>query len=124
MPKLVIRNGRVIDPASALDTVCDVFCVNGYIASIGEKLYATGAEIFDASGLIVTPGFVDMHVHLREPGFEHAETIESGSRAAAAGRFTAICPRPNTAPVYDNPAVTSYVREQARRHAVLSLVAQ
>ena len=85
MPKLVIRNGRVIDPASNLDAVCDVFCVNGYIASIGEKLYATGAEEFDATGLIVAPGFIDMHVHLREPGFEHAETIETGSRAAAGG---------------------------------------
>ena len=69
MPKLVIRNGRVIDPASKLDAVCDVFCVNGFIASIGENLYATGAEEFDASGLIVDPGFIDMHVHLREPGF-------------------------------------------------------
>ena len=63
MPKLVIRNGRVIDPVTNLDAVCDVFCVNGYIAAIGEKLYATGAEEFDATGLIVAPGFIDMHSH-------------------------------------------------------------
>jgi dihydroorotase len=117
MPKLVIRNGRVIDPASKLDAVCDVFCVNGYVAAIGEKLYATGAEEFDASGLIVAPGFIDMHVHLREPGFEHAETIETGSRAAAAGGFTSICAMPNTSPVNDNATVTSYIVDRAKRVA-------
>ena len=121
MPKLVIRNGRVIDPASGLDAVSDIFCVNGYIASIGEKLYATGAEEFDASGMIVTPGFIDMHVHLREPGFEHAETIESGARAAAAGGFTSICPMPNTSPVNDSATVTSYIVERAKRDAVVNV---
>ncbi len=121
MPKLVIRNGRVIDPASNTDAVCDVFCVNGYIAAIGEKLYATGAEEFDATGLIVAPGFIDMHVHLREPGFEHAETIESGARAAAAGGFTSICCMPNTAPVNDSPTVTSYIVDRAKRDAVVNV---
>lgn len=121
MPKLVIRNGRVIDPASKLDAVCDVFCVNGYVAAVGEKIYATGAEEFDASGLIVAPGFIDMHVHLREPGFEHAETIESGSRAAAAGGFTSICCMPNTAPVNDSATVTSYIVERAKRDAVVNV---
>ena len=121
MPKLVIRNGRVIDPASNLDAVCDIFCVNGYIAAIGEKLYATGAEEFDATGLIVAPGFIDMHVHLREPGFEHAETIESGARAAAAGGFTSICCMPNTAPVNDSPTVTSYIVDRAKRDAVVNV---
>jgi len=121
MPKLVIRNGRVIDPASKLDAVCDVFCVNGYIAAIGEKLYATGAEEFDASGLIVAPGFIDMHVHLREPGFEHAETIETGSRAAAAGGFTSICAMPNTSPVNDNATVTSYIVDRAKRVASVNV---
>jgi dihydroorotase len=71
--------------------------------------------------LIVAPGFIDMHVHLREPGFEHAETIESGSRAAAAGGFTSICPMPNTAPVNDNATVTSYIVEKARKHAVVNV---
>src|SRR6059058_5618608 len=121
MPKLVIRNGRVIDPATKLDTVCDVFCVNGYVAAIGERLYATGAEEFDASGLIVAPGFIDMHVHLREPGFEHAETVESGSRAAAAGGFTSICCMPNTKPVNDSAMVTSYIVERARSKALVNV---
>ena len=70
--------------------------------------------MFDASGLIVAPGFIDMHVHLREPGFEHAETIETGSRAAAAGGFTSICCMPNTSPVNDNATVTSYIIERAQ----------
>ena len=82
---LVIRNGRVIDPASGGDRVADVLIVEGKIAGVAPNLSAPGAEIFDATGMIVAPGFIDLHVHLREPGFEHAETIESGSRAAAAG---------------------------------------
>jgi dihydroorotase len=77
--------------------------------------------VFDASGMIVAPGFIDMHVHLREPGFEHAETIESGSRAAAAGGFTSICCMPNTKPVNDSATVTSYIVERARRKAVVNV---
>src|SRR6202040_1190978 len=87
---------------------------------MGKDLSAN-AEIFDATGLIVAPGFIDMHVHLREPGFEHAETIESGSRAAAAGGFTSICPMPNTAPVNDNATGTSYIIQKAGRHAVVNV---
>src|ERR1700733_9715325 len=121
MSKLIIRNGRVIDPASRLDAVCDVAIDDGRIAAIGQNLEATGATELDASGLIVAPGFIDMHVHLREPGFEHAETIESGARAAAAGGFTSIAPMPNTAPVNDSATVTSYIIEKARRHAVVNV---
>jgi dihydroorotase len=116
---LVIRNGRVIDPASGHDAIADVLLEDGVIRGIGQNLSA--AETFDATGLIVAPGFIDMHVHLREPGFEHAETIESGSRAAAAGGFTSICPMPNTAPVNDNATVTSYIIEKARRHAIVNV---
>src|SRR5579864_2148335 len=121
MRKLIIRNGRVIDPASRLDAVRDVLVEEGRIAGIGEKLHVTGAEKFDAAGLIVAPGFIDMHVHLREPGFEYAETIESGSRAAAAGGFTSICCMPNTSPVNDNATVTSYIMERAERYAVVNV---
>src|ERR1700736_4308772 len=96
---ILIRNGRVIDPSSNTDRVADVLIVDRTIAQVAPNLSSPGAEIFDATDMIVAPGFIDMHVHLREPGFEHAETIESGSRAAAAGGFTSICPMPNTAPV-------------------------
>ena len=95
---------------------------DGLVRGVGTNLDApAGCTIFDATGLIVAPGFIDMHVHLREPGFEHAETIETGSRAAAAGGFTSICPMPNTAPVNDNATVTSYIVEKARRHAVVNV---
>jgi dihydroorotase len=118
---LLIKNGRVIDPASATDRVSDVLIEEGRIAGVTPDLTAAGAEIFDASGMIVAPGFIDMHVHLREPGFEHAETIESGSRAAAAGGFTSICCMPNTKPVNDSATVTSYVVETARKRAVVNV---
>jgi dihydroorotase len=121
MPALLIKNGRVIDPASGHDSVADVWIEDGLIKGVGANLSAAGAEVFDATGLIVTPGFIDMHVHLREPGFEHSETIESGARAAAAGGFTSICPMPNTAPVNDSPTVTTYIIERARRHAVVNV---
>ncbi len=121
MAKLVIRNGRVIDPAGGVDRTADVLIVDGAIAGIAAGIEAAGAEEFDATGCIVAPGFLDIHVHLREPGFEHAETIESGSRAAAAGGFTTICPMPNTAPVNDNHTVTRYIVEQAERYAKVNV---
>src|SRR5437016_10037248 len=118
---IVIRNGRVIDPASHTDCVADVLIVDGRIAGVAPNLSSPQAEVFDATGMIVAPGFIDMHVHLREPGFEHAETIESGSRAAAAGGFTSICCMPNTQPVNDSKTVTSYIVEQARQKAVVNV---
>jgi dihydroorotase len=127
MSKLIIRNGRVMDPASGLDAIRDVALEDGRIAAIGQNLDATGiseaagATEIDATGLIVAPGFIDMHVHLREPGFEHAETIESGSRAAAAGGFTSICCMPNTKPVNDSATVTSYIKARAERYAVVNV---
>jgi dihydroorotase len=101
--------------------LADVLIRDGVIAAVGADLEAAGAEIFDATGLIVAPGFIDMHVHLREPGFEHAETIETGARAAAAGGFTSICCMPNTLPVNDNATVTSYIIERARKFAVTNI---
>src|SRR5579859_3919004 len=117
---IVIKNGRVIDPTSRTDHVADVLVADGKIAAVGANLSQPGAEVFDASGMVVAPGFIDMHVHLREPGFEHAETIESGSRAAAAGGFTSICCMPNTKPVNDSKTVTSYIVEQARNKAAVN----
>src|SRR5881394_3716400 len=117
----LIKNGRVIDPASGTDRIADVLIEDGRIAGVGPNLSAAKAEVYDATGMIVAPGFIDMHVHLREPGFEHAENIESGSRAAAAGGFTSICCMPNTKPVNDNATVTSYMIEKARRHAVVNV---
>lgn len=121
MARLVIKNGRVIDPASGHDGIADVGIEDGRIAALGPNLETAGAEVMDASGLVVAPGFIDMHTHLREPGFEHAETIETGSRAAAAGGFTSVCCMPNTAPVNDSATVTSYIIERARRYAVVNV---
>ena len=117
MGRLLIQNGRVIDPASGLDAQRDVLLENGRVAAIEPHIEAGDAERYDAAGQIVAPGFLDIHVHLREPGIEHAETIETGSKAAAAGGFTSICCMPNTAPVNDSPTVTSFIVERARRYA-------
>jgi dihydroorotase len=118
---IVIKNGRVIDPASQTDRIADVLIVDGRIAGVAPNLASPKAEVFDAGGMIVAPGFIDMHVHLREPGFEHAETIESGSRAAAAGGFTSICCMPNTKPVNDSAMVTSYIVERGRSKAAVNV---
>jgi dihydroorotase len=121
MSKLLIKNGRVIDPASELDGSADVLIEDGRISSVRPGLVAAEAEVIDAAGAIVAPGFIDMHVHLREPGIEHAETIETGSRAAAAGGFTSVCCMPNTQPVNDDPTVTRYIVERARHSAVVNV---
>jgi dihydroorotase len=121
MTRLVVKNGRVVDPAQELDRVCDVAIEDGIFREVAENIPTDGAETFDASGLVVAPGFIDMHVHLREPGFENAETIESGSRAAAAGGFTSICAMPNTRPVNDTAQTTIYIRERARDAAVVNV---
>ena len=121
MPQLLIRNGRVVDPASDTDKPADLLIQDGMINAVGAGIRAPGAEILDATGLIVAPGFIDMHVHLREPGFEHAETIETGAWAAAAGGFTSICCMPNTLPVNDSATVTSYIVERARKLAVTNV---
>jgi len=118
---IVIRNGRVIDPASQTDRIADVLIADGRIVGVAENLAAPAGEVFDATGLVVAPGFIDMHVHLREPGFEHAETIEIGARAAAAGGFTSVCAMPNTKPVNDSATVTSYIVERARRLAPVNV---
>lgn len=112
---LLIRGARVIDPASGTDLEGDVLVEGGRIGAVGAGLDAGGAEVVDGTGLVVTPGFVDPHVHLCEPGFEHRETIRTGARAAAAGGYTAVCGMPDTDPVVDDPASVGFVVAEGRR---------
>lgn len=112
--RLLIRNGRAIDPSTNMDSIVDIFIDNQRIAEIGTALNVTADLIIDASGLIVMPGLIDMHVHLREPGREDEETIASGVAAAVKGGFTSIAAMPNTTPVADNKVVIQYVKEKAR----------
>jgi len=116
---LLIKNGRVLDPASKTDAVRDILLDGETISEIaapGKISRANGAEVYDASGLIVAPGFIDMHVHLREPGQENSETIETGTLAAACGGFTAVCCMPNTKPVNDNASITRFIVDRAKAH--------
>jgi len=116
---LLIKNGRVLDPATKTDAPRDILLDGERIAEIaptGKISLANGAEVFDASGLIVAPGFIDMHVHLREPGQENSETIETGTLAAARGGFTAVCCMPNTKPVNDNASITRFIVDRAKAH--------
>ncbi len=119
---LLIRGGRVVDPASAADAILDVLISEGKIAVLAPRIPPSGHDIIDASGLVLAPGFIDMHVHLREPGFEKKETIRTAARAAARGGFTTICGMPNTNPVNDRPAVTEFVLGEARRCAVVNVL--
>lgn len=115
MKPIFIKNGRVIDPAKKIDSVMNVVVLNGKISAItSAKNVPQDAEIIDAKGMIVAPGFIDLHCHLREPGEEYKEDIESGSRAAAAGGFTTVCCMANTSPVNDCASVTEYIINRAR----------
>src|SRR5881394_2137021 len=115
---LLIQNGRVLDPASKTDAAKDVLLDGEVIKEVGARgRFASlkDAQVLDATGLIVAPGFIDMHVHLREPGQESSETIASGAAAAVAGGFTTICAMRNTNPINDNAAVTRFVIEKGER---------
>jgi dihydroorotase len=114
---ILIRGGRVIDPAQQIDEVLSVAISDGKIAAVGKQASSAADDVFDASGLIVAPGLIDMHVHLREPGYEETETIASGTAAAAAGGFTAVACMPNTAPPLDNDSGIEFVLRQAARTA-------
>ena len=107
--KILLRGGRVVDPTQGLDGALDLLLADGSVASIGEELSGDGAREIDCAGLVVSPGLIDVHVHLREPGEEHKETIASGAAAAAAGGFTAVCAMPNTDPPIDDPAAVGFV---------------
>lgn len=113
--KSLIKNVRAIDPALQLDKICDVLIEDGVIKEIGNNLEDGNAEVLDRTDHILTPGLVDVHVHLRDPGFEYKETIESGTKAAAHGGFTGVCSMPNTNPTCDNASVIDYVLSSAEK---------
>ena len=115
--KILIRGGRVLDPATGTDAVMDLFLENGRISKRGTDLQEAAERVINASGCYVLPGLIDLHVHLREPGLEHKETIRTGGEAAARGGFTTICPMPNTKPATDSPEMIGYVREKAETDA-------
>lgn len=117
----LIRNGRIIDPENRFDATADLRIESGKIAQIGNKLDAKGCEVIDAAGMIVTPGFVDIHVHLREPGEEGKETIYTGTRAAARGGVTSVVCMPNTAPPLDTPAMIAYVLAKVAREGLVKV---
>lgn len=118
---LLIKNGRVIDPASGTDETLDILIDKRKIAVIKPKIEIEAKKIIDASRLVVAPGFIDMHTHLRDPGQENKETIHSGSLAAAKGGFTSIACMPNTLPVNDNRGVTEYIISEAKKSAVVNI---
>jgi len=124
MSAAIIRNGRVIDPANKRDEVADLYIADGKIVGSESEIRNPKSEIdeIDARNLIVCPGLIDMHVHLREPGFAHKETIESGARAAAAGGFTTIVCMPNTSPVPDNPSTIAWIKDRAAQAACVNVL--
>jgi dihydroorotase len=119
--KLLLKGGRIISPAQNFDGIADLLIEDNQIIQMGENLSATGAEIFDAQGWVVTPGLIDMHVHLREPGLEAKEDIVSGTQAAAAGGFTTIACMPNTKPVVDNSIVVSGILHRAQMEGLVNV---
>src|ERR1700682_4009422 len=121
--RLLIANAYVIDPAQGINTGKNLLIEDGRVVGLSSQSdgIPEGTEVFDATGLIVAPGFIDMHVHLREPGHEYKETIASGAAAAVAGGFATVCAMPNTNPVNDNAAVTRFVIEQAERAGLASV---
>jgi dihydroorotase len=112
--RLLIRGGRVLDPAAEVDEIADVLVDDGEITAVGQDLEARGVEVLDATDCWVAPGFIDLHTHLREPGQEYKEDLGSGGRAAVAGGFTSVACMANTDPVNDDPAVTEYILNRAK----------
>ncbi len=119
--RVLIKNGRVVDPSTGTDKTLDLLIEKGKITQIKPNIRASGAKAINASGLVVAPGFIDMHVHLREPGQEDKETIATGARAAAKGGFTSIACMPNTNPINDNRGVTEYILSEAKKNAAVNI---
>lgn len=119
---ILIKNGRVIDPANGTDGIFDVLISGGKIEKVEKGIADSADKTIDAAGKWVTPGLIDMHVHLREPGFEHKETIATGTRSAAKGGFTTVCCMPNTSPVVDNEILVEYIRMKAEREGIINVL--
>ena len=118
MKPILLRGGTVVDPSQKMNTRGDLLLSDGKISAVGGTIDPPdGADVIDCEGMIVSPGFIDVHCHLREPGREDVETVATGARAAAAGGFTAVCAMPNTDPVTDNQAAVGFIVRQAQRAA-------
>ena len=120
--KTLIRQGHIIDPSNDIDTVSDILLENGKVSKITKNIKEDSAKVIDAKGRKVVPGLIDMHTHLRQPGREDKETFETGSKAAAKGGFTSVCPMPNTEPVCDNRGAVEYVIAEAKRTGVINIL--
>jgi dihydroorotase len=121
-PDYLLRNGHVIDPANAVDSIADVRIVAGVIDEVGSRLSPDGAEVFDCTGLVIAPGLIDLHSHLRSPGAEHKETIATGTAAAAAGGFTTVLCMPNTSPPLDSVEVIRELQAEIERNATVRVL--
>ncbi len=119
--KILIKNGHVVDPKNKIDEVMDVLIENGRVKKVSKKIVEKAESEVDAKGRIVCPGFIDIHVHLRQPGYEYKETIETGLRAAVKGGFTGVCPMPNTNPVADRRSDMEFAIGEARRLSLINL---
>lgn len=118
----LIKSGRIVNPSTDMDQVCDILVEDGIITKCDKHIEGSFNQVIDATGLVVMPGLIDLHVHLREPGFEHKETIETGSRAAAKGGFTTICPMPNTKPVTDCAQVVKFITDKAKEVSPINVL--
>lgn len=119
---ILIKGGRLIDPANGIDKVSDLLVKDGKVAEVADSISTKADKVIDAKGLWVMPGLVDLHVHLREPGFENKETIATGTRAAAMGGVTTVCAMPNTNPVTDNEILVSYIKMKAEKEGVVNVL--
>ena len=119
---ILVRGGRIVDPSQGIDNVVDLLIDDGSIVGTGAGIAREGAQVIDAAGLVVCPGFIDLHCHLREPGFEYKETIATGTLAAARGGFTTVCAMPNTSPVMDTRATVEFVLSKARDEGVVRVL--
>lgn len=119
--KILIKGGRVMNPATGFDSVCDVYIIDGIVEKIGADITEQADKVIDATGKIVAPGLIDMHTHLREPGQEYKEDIKSGTRAAAQGGFTSVACMPNTSPVLDNAPLVEFVKNKAAKEGCVNV---